>query len=123
MGQAYYALGEVTTHENEGLALEDEEKVTLVRDLGPTSKVMMLQNHGCITLGLTVAEAFSKMYFLVRACQQQVKAGPNYKVPQKNVQKLAQEQSDGFNVEGFGDLEFAYLQRKLERICGTEYKK
>ena len=122
IGQAFYALGDVTYHDYEGLALLEKEKKTLVQDLGMNSKVMILKNHGCLTLGSTVAEAFIKMFFLVRACQQQVKAGPDALVPSENVQHLATDQSLGFNKEGFGTLEFAYLQRKLERMQGVDYK-
>jgi ribulose-5-phosphate 4-epimerase/fuculose-1-phosphate aldolase len=122
VGQAYYALGDITTHDYEGLALLEGEKVSLVRDLGSKSKVMILHNHGALTCGSSIAEAFIKMYFLVRACQQQIKAGPTAKVPPKNIQHMATEQATGFNAEGFGTLEFAYLKRKLERLHGSDYK-
>jgi adducin len=123
VGQAYYALGEITKHDYEGLALLENEKESIVRDLGERSKVMILKNHGCVTLGSTVAEAFIKLYFLVRACQQQVKAGPTALLPRKHVQEMATEQAMGFNAEGFGVLEFAYLKRKLERLYGVDYKR
>ena len=122
VGQAFYALGPITTHDYEGLALLEDEKKSLVQDLGTKSKVMMLKNHGCLTLGETIAEAFIKLFFLVRACEQQVKAGPTVEIPSEHVRAMAVEQAATFNSEGFGALEFAYLQRKLERLSGKDYR-
>jgi ribulose-5-phosphate 4-epimerase/fuculose-1-phosphate aldolase len=60
-------------HDYEGLALELEEQARLVRDLGQ-HKVMILRNHGLLTCGASIAEAFDLMYYLERACQTQVSA-------------------------------------------------
>jgi len=58
-------------HEYEGIALDMAERERLVRDLGP-HKSMILRNHGLLTCGSSVAEAFNLMYYLERACQAQV---------------------------------------------------
>ena len=60
-------------HEYEGLALDLDEQARLTRDLGP-HKVMILRNHGLLTCGESVAEAFDLMYYLERACQSQINA-------------------------------------------------
>ena len=65
---------EVTYHDYEGVALEMDERERLTRDLGPTSKVMILRNHGLLTLGESVREAFELMWYLDCACQIQVDA-------------------------------------------------
>jgi len=65
---------QVTYHDFEGIALEMDERERLARDLGPTSKAMILRNHGLLTLGDTVREAFELMYYLDCACQIQVDA-------------------------------------------------
>jgi ribulose-5-phosphate 4-epimerase/fuculose-1-phosphate aldolase len=65
---------QVTYHDYEGIALDMDERERLARDLGPTSKVMILRNHGLLTLGATVREAFDLMYYLDCACQIQVDA-------------------------------------------------
>jgi len=65
---------EVTYHDYEGVALYAEEKERMARDLGKTSKCMILRNHGVLTLGETVKEAFEIMYYLDCACQIQVDA-------------------------------------------------
>lgn len=58
-------------HDYEGVALDHDERPRLVADLGECDS-MLLRNHGTLTLGATVAEAFTKMYFLERACSMQV---------------------------------------------------
>ncbi len=65
---------QVTYHDYEGIALDMDERTRMARDLGKTSKVMILRNHGLLTLGETVREAFELMYYLDCACQIQVDA-------------------------------------------------
>lgn len=63
---------QVTRHKYEGIALDLAERERLVRDLGAVSKVMILENHGLMTLGDTIGEAFTLMYNLERTCQTQL---------------------------------------------------
>jgi ribulose-5-phosphate 4-epimerase/fuculose-1-phosphate aldolase len=65
---------ELTYHDYEGIALEMDEQTRLARDLGKTSKAMILRNHGLLALGETVREAFEVMYYLDCACQIQIDA-------------------------------------------------
>jgi ribulose-5-phosphate 4-epimerase/fuculose-1-phosphate aldolase len=65
--------GSIGYHDYEGLALETEEQARLTRDLGE-HKAMILRNHGLLTCGESIAEAFDLMYYLERACQTQVTA-------------------------------------------------
>ena len=71
---ALRVFGMLRYHDYEGIALDLDERTRLARDLGPTSKAMVLRNHGLLTLGATVAEAFQLMYYLDCACQIQVDA-------------------------------------------------
>ena len=64
----------VTYHDYEGIALDMDERVRMASDLGKTSKSMILRNHGLLTLGVSVREAFELMYYLDCACQIQVDA-------------------------------------------------
>jgi ribulose-5-phosphate 4-epimerase/fuculose-1-phosphate aldolase len=66
--------GELTYHDYEGIALELDEQTRMARDLGKTSKAMILRNHGLLALGESVREAFEVMYYLDCACQIQVDA-------------------------------------------------
>ena len=65
---------QVTYHDYEGIALDMDERSRMARDLGKTSKAMILRNHGLLTLGGTVREAFELMYYLDTACQIQIDA-------------------------------------------------
>ncbi len=60
---------QLTYHDYEGIALEMDERQRLARDLGKTSKAMILRNHGLLALGESVREAFDIMYYLDCACQ------------------------------------------------------
>ncbi len=71
---AMFAYGMLTYHDYEGIALELDERTRLARDLGKTSRAMILRNHGLLALGTTVREAFETMYYLDTACQIQIDA-------------------------------------------------
>lgn len=68
-----FILASLAYHDYEGLAVSEDEKVRLVRDLGE-KRFLMLRNHGLITIGETVADAFLLMYQLEAACTIQVRA-------------------------------------------------
>jgi ribulose-5-phosphate 4-epimerase/fuculose-1-phosphate aldolase len=71
--QSIFIHGDLGYHDYEGVALNDDEKPRLVRDLGP-HKYLMLRNHGLLTLGASVAEAWQAMYLFEAACTIQVRA-------------------------------------------------
>jgi ribulose-5-phosphate 4-epimerase/fuculose-1-phosphate aldolase len=60
-------------HDYEGIALNEEEKPRLVADLGD-SNFLILRNHGLLTVGRTIPDAFLFMYALETACQIQLAA-------------------------------------------------
>ena len=64
----------VTYHDYEGIALDMDEQSRLAKDLGRNSKAMILRNHGLLTLGPSVHEAWETMYYLECACQIQIDA-------------------------------------------------
>jgi ribulose-5-phosphate 4-epimerase/fuculose-1-phosphate aldolase len=67
-------VGDVTYHDYEGIVLDLDERARLTRNLGPTSRSMVLKNHGLLSLGRTVREAFMLMYNFEQACRIQVDA-------------------------------------------------
>src|SRR6201992_4016953 len=69
---AQLVLPDLAYHDYEGVALDLDERPRLQRDLGPKN-IMLLHNHGTLTVGRTCGEAFSRMYFLERACTMQVR--------------------------------------------------
>ena len=86
--------GRLAYHDYEGVALDLAEQRRLVRDLG-LHEAMILRNHGLLTCGTGVAEAFDLMYYLERACQAQLAAmagGAKLAVPKPAVaQKVARQ--------------------------------
>lgn len=68
---AQLLTGDLAYHDYEGVAFDQDERPRLQADLGDKG-TMLLRNHGTLTLGATVAQAFIRMYFLERACTMQV---------------------------------------------------
>ena len=68
---AMFALASMSYHNYEGLAVNSDEKSRLQQDLGK-SNFMLLRNHGGLTVGETIGDAFMHMYDLTRACQVQL---------------------------------------------------
>jgi len=71
--QSTFVLPSVAYHDYEGVALRDEEKPRLQRALGDNA-FLVLRNHGLLTVGKTIAEAFLNMYMLESACRIQIDA-------------------------------------------------
>ncbi len=71
--QSTFVLGSLAYHDYEGVALRDEEKPRLQADLG-TANYLMLRNHGLLTVGRTIADAFLNMYLFETTCQIQLAA-------------------------------------------------
>lgn len=115
---ALFPLSSLAYHNYEGVALLEDEKPRLVADLG--NKVfMLLRNHGTLTVGKTVADAFMAMYILERACKIQILAqsGNTKLIPISdeilaNIQKQMQEVTKGLG----GNLVWPGLLRKLDRV-------
>lgn len=60
-------------HDYEGIALDLDERERIVKDMGSKS-LLMLRNHGTLTVGENCAIAFLRMYFLEQACKTQILA-------------------------------------------------
>ncbi len=71
--QSIFVMGNLGYHDYEGVALRDDEKPRLVRDLG-NNNYLMLRNHGLLTVGKSIAEAFQAMYLFETVCTIQVRA-------------------------------------------------
>src|SRR5213083_445218 len=66
-------LSSIGYHDYEGVALNADEKPRLVADLGSAGH-LILRNHGLLTVGETVGDAFVRMYYLETSCAIQVRA-------------------------------------------------
>ncbi len=109
---------EISYHHYEGVATDLEERERLISDLGDKT-VMILRNHGTLTVGETIAEAFIKMYFLERACEAQclALAGGTDLInhpPQGTPEKAAAQGAMGLKIVG-NLLAWPALLRKLDR--------
>jgi ribulose-5-phosphate 4-epimerase/fuculose-1-phosphate aldolase len=71
--QSIFVLSSLGYHDYEGVALREDEKPRLVRDLGDRN-FLMLRNHGLLTVGATIADAFQAMYLFEAVCTIQVRA-------------------------------------------------
>ncbi|MDR6858931.1 class II aldolase/adducin family protein [Variovorax guangxiensis] len=71
--QSTFVLASLAYHDYEGVAFRDEEKPRLQADMGEAN-FLMLRNHGLLTVGKTIADAFLSMYTFENACQIQIAA-------------------------------------------------
>jgi ribulose-5-phosphate 4-epimerase/fuculose-1-phosphate aldolase len=114
--QATIVLASLGYHDYEGIALLDDEKPRLQRDLG-TNTFLMLRNHGLLTVGRSVADAFLSMFLLQRTCEIQVLAqagGPLVEVDARIVAGV-KANIDVVTKGMGGALAWPALLRKLDR--------
>ena len=83
--QSTFVLASLAYHDYEGVAIRDDEKARLQADLGDAN-YLMLRNHGLLTVGKTIADAFLSMYTFENTCRIQVdalagQAGPQSLTP------------------------------------------
>ncbi|MDQ0393374.1 class II aldolase/adducin family protein [Labrys monachus] len=104
--------GRLSYHAFEGIALDRDEQARLVADLG-ANNAMILRNHGLLTVGRTVGEAFSLMYGLEQACRIQLAAqasGARLLMPPESVQARTAGQYAA-DPDGSAELEWLALRR------------
>ncbi|XP_075355777.1 alpha-adducin isoform X7 [Mycteria americana] len=124
------SLGEVAYHDYHGILVDDEEKVVIQKNLGPKSKVLILRNHGLVSVGETVEEAFYYIHNLVLACEIQVRTlasagGPDnlvlldpgkYKAKSRTPESPAGEGTVSHPKWQIGEQEFEALMRMLDNL-------
>ncbi|WBV42206.1 class II aldolase/adducin family protein [Pseudoroseomonas cervicalis] len=107
----------VAIHDYEGIAADDNlgERERIVRDLGDRP-CLILRNHGLLTIGRTVGEAFYWMYYLEQSCRIQVAAqstGAPLALPPLEMVQRVREQAADSPVKGW--LPWQALKRKMDR--------
>ncbi|XP_004481089.2 alpha-adducin isoform X2 [Dasypus novemcinctus] len=124
------SLGEVAYHDYHGILVDEEEKVLIQKNLGPKSKVLILRNHGLVSVGETVEEAFYYIHNLVVACEIQVRTlasagGPDnlvlldpckYKAKSRVPESPAGEGTGSPPKWQIGEQEFEALMRMLDNL-------
>jgi ribulose-5-phosphate 4-epimerase/fuculose-1-phosphate aldolase len=116
--QSIFVLSSLGYHDYEGVALRDDEKPRLVRDLGD-KRFLMLRNHGLITVGENVADAFILLYVFESACTIQVRAqqaGAELINIDPRILATAQEQAQAVTRGLGGALAWPGLLRRLDRL-------
>lgn len=112
-----FVLASLAYHDYEGVALRDDEKPRLVRDLGDRS-YLMLRNHGLLTVGPTIADAFLAMYFFEAVCTIQVRAQAGGELTRVHPEIIATAREQASQVtrgQGAGALAWPGLRRRLDR--------
>lgn len=106
-------------HAYEGLALGPQEQQRLVAELGQLDG-LLLENHGPLVVGRSVAEAWMLMHLLDRAAQAQLRAmaatGGRMLVASHELAELTYRQWVGDGSDWEGDLEWPALLRRIERL-------
>ncbi len=112
-----FVLSSLAYHDYEGVALNQDEKPRLVRDLGD-KRFLMLRNHGLLTVGESVAEAFVALYFFETTCSIQVRAqaGGELTLLDRRIIEGAQGQWQQVTRGAGGGLAWPALLRRLDRI-------
>ena len=109
---------EVAFHDYEGLALDLDERERLQSDLGDKN-LMILRNHGTLSVGRSVPEAFRRMTLLEQACSIQVAAlsmGRPIRHADPGVVEATGLRFDGRAAAASAALLWPGLVRKMERL-------
>ena len=112
----------VAYHDYEGIADDEGERQRLVADLGDHD-AMILRNHGLLTCGRTIGEAFVNLWRMERACQTQImalSANTQLRFPSPELSKATYERMNGKRARLPGQMvgvsPWPALLRKLDRI-------
>jgi ribulose-5-phosphate 4-epimerase/fuculose-1-phosphate aldolase len=114
--QSTFVLASLAYHAYEGVAFRDEEKPRLQADLG-SANFLMLRNHGLLTVGKTIADAFLGMYNFENTCRIQLDAQSGGELTEvnplivKGVAEALRVQTGGLG----GAFVWPSLIRKLDR--------
>ena len=105
-------------HEFEGPSMRLDERARLVKSFGPENQALILRNHGLLTTGRTIPEAFIRFWRLNRACEIQLAAqAAKLRLPSAEVCEASYEMGEEFLTDqaDLGMLEFKALVRKIEQ--------
>ena len=116
-------FGKIAYHDFEGITVHRDEGSRILDSAGD-KQVLLLRNHGPVTIGFSLAQAFSLMWLVNRACEIQLAAqsmGEVVEIPQPILEKCV---ADSLNFDpkfGAGQDAFAALTRVVDRI-DTSYR-
>jgi ribulose-5-phosphate 4-epimerase/fuculose-1-phosphate aldolase len=115
--------GHMGLHDYEGVALDTDERARLIADIGPHN-VLVLRNHGVLTVGRTIPEAFILMYYFEKAARVQLLAqaatasGARLALPPDPVTAKTAAQFNGHHgdIRAAGSREWPAFIRLLDRL-------
>jgi ribulose-5-phosphate 4-epimerase/fuculose-1-phosphate aldolase len=114
--QSTFVLSSLAYHDYEGVAVREDEQPRLQADLG-NATFLMLRNHGLLTVGKTVADAFMAMYAFQSTCEIQIAAQSGGGALVSIDQRIVEGIGHALKVQGVGGaLIWPALLRKLDRI-------
>lgn len=114
-GVTFY--GKIAYHDYDGPGLRPEEQKNFVKNLGD-KRMMFLRNHGTLTHGRSIGEAFILMHNLERTCEIQIAAqagGGELALPTPDVIARTVKTAQGVGDRAFGDIGFDAFLRQIER--------
>ncbi|NJN50417.1 MAG: class II aldolase/adducin family protein [Gammaproteobacteria bacterium] len=114
---AMFVYEDLAYHDWEGVALNLDERERLIRDVGD-KHLLMLRNHGTLTMGANVASCFMRMYYLERACAIQVKTlagGAPNPVSQQAIDAMRMLAKASLAWEGLAAMAWPALLRLVTR--------
>lgn len=115
---ALIVLPRLAYHDYEGIALNHDERQRIIADLGDKT-LMLLRNHGTLSVGSTAAECWVGMFYLERACKQQVMAlaagRSGVLIAPEAAQAEVKAQVGGMGMGGIGRLAWPGALRLLDR--------
>lgn len=115
-GETAFLYDDVGYHDYEGISLELDERERIVQALG-NKHALILRNHGLLTVGESVAEAFMRMFWLQYSCKVQLKLlsmGREFiTLPETLAAKTAEQNQE---VAAPGAFEWPALLRRLDRV-------
>ncbi|MFC7739490.1 class II aldolase/adducin family protein [Roseomonas sp. GCM10028921] len=118
MTQTSMRFARISYHEYEGVVLNLEEQERLIRNLGDNN-AMILRNHGLLTVGRTVGEAFNALHRLELSCRAQIAAmscnTPLHPVAQPVLDATYQNYQPNVR-RPYGVMEWPALLRMLDRL-------
>jgi ribulose-5-phosphate 4-epimerase/fuculose-1-phosphate aldolase len=114
---AMFVARQIAYHDFEGVAVNMDERARLAADLGEKD-MMILRNHGTLSVGESVGEAFYSMYMLESACTIQVRAlGMGRRIRDPSAESFDQVAGMRRKSPEFSDLAWQALLRRLDRAA------
>ncbi|KAM9958186.1 hypothetical protein ACTFIW_001046 [Dictyostelium discoideum] len=123
ISQNSFIVGEISYHTYEGISINAQEQERIVKSLGPVNKNLILRNHGIVSCGSSIEEAFFFLYQLVKTCEIQVKmlsmvGGDTSKldIPDKQIRDFSTRTAASFTNQGNGKKEWKSYYRIVEKL-------